>query len=108
MILPSLRQITSGRFKPFRRRRQARADKPWHPGHSLTLADIPAGQPAMIVSFLAGLPDERQAHLHAYGLAPGSRVQVKQHQPVTVIQVDHIELALETSLALKVSVRRLP
>lgn len=72
----------------------------------LTLADIPPGSQAEIAAFLEGLSDERQAHLRAYGLSAGSRVQVKQHQPVTVIQVDHTELAMESALARKIRVER--
>jgi hypothetical protein len=64
-----------------------------------TLAQILPGKRAEVIAFLTGLPRDRQAHLLAYGLAPGSTVSVSQHKPVTVIQVDNIELAIENELA---------
>ncbi len=35
----------------------------------------------------------------AYGLTPGAQVRVVQHSPVTVVQVENLEIALERSLA---------
>jgi Fe2+ transport system protein FeoA len=64
-----------------------------------TLADLIPGQSAQVVGFSAGLSLKQQAHLLAYGVAPGRQVQVLQHNPVTVVQVEHLELALETALA---------
>ena len=89
---------------PFHSRRQPSSVEHW----PLTLADILPGKQAEVASFLIELSDERQAHLRAYGLSPGSIIQVKQHQPVTVIQVDHTELAMEAALARQVAVRSLP
>lgn len=69
----------------------------------LPLAEVPAGAEVQVVSL-------RQAgkalELQAYGLAPGRRVRVLQQQPVTVVQADHTELALEHSLADGVMVDR--
>ncbi len=104
MTLPGLRFIAQLRHFRFRARRQPMPGDAW----PLTLADVPPGQQAEIESFLAGLSDERQAHLRAYGLAPGHRVQVKQHQPVTVVQVDHTELAIENELARQVGIKQIP
>lgn len=63
------------------------------------LAGIRPGRQAKILGFSANLPPDRLAHLQAYGLLPGRRVQVLQHTPVTVVQIEHFELALERELA---------
>lgn len=68
------------------------------------LSEVPPGRRTRVVDFLPGLPADRRAQLQAYGLAPGYYIQVVQHSPVTIIQVDHTELALEASLARQVQV----
>jgi len=73
----------------------------------LTLVDVPVGWQAKISGFTPGLSAERNAHLQSYGVVPGYWVRVVQHSPVTVIQVEHIELALERGLARKVLVTEL-
>jgi Fe2+ transport system protein FeoA len=70
----------------------------------ISLAEISPGMQARVIDFALSLPIDRKAHLQAYGLVPGNTVQVVQHSPVTVIQVDHTELALENSLARMVQV----
>jgi len=79
-----------------RRHQQAR--------HGLTLSDVPPGWQAKVVGFRDGMPSIRRAHLQAYGLIPDDWVRVVQHSPVTVIQVDQTELALENSLAREIEV----
>jgi Fe2+ transport system protein FeoA len=69
-----------------------------------TLADAPAGQRVCLRGFSSSLPAERLSHLLAYGLAPGRWVRVIQHEPVTVVQVEHSELALENDLARQIEV----
>lgn len=71
---------------------------------AFTLADTPAGQRVCLRGFSSSLPAERLSHLLAYGLAPGRWVQVIQHEPVTVVQVEHSELALENDLARQIEV----
>lgn len=71
---------------------------------SLTLMDVPPGWRAKVVGFRDGIPPARRAHLQAYGLIPDDWVWVVQHSPVTVIQIDHTELALEESLASEIEV----
>lgn len=66
------------------------------------LSQLPPGRSARVSGFLEGLSAERQAHLQSYGIVPGAIVRVVQHNPVTIIQVEHLELALERSLAEKV------
>ena len=86
------------RFRRFRRRRSCRCTD------ELTLADVPPGGRACIRGFLPGLSCERRAHLQAYGLTPGYQVRILQHSPVTIVQVEHMELALEGGLARQVQV----
>jgi len=82
-----------------RRGRRACKHRRW-----MTLADIPPGRRMRVMGFLPGLPAGRRAHMQAYGLVVGRLVQVLQHRPVTVVQIDHTELALEDDLADKVQV----
>jgi Fe2+ transport system protein FeoA len=37
--------------------------------------------------------------LQAYGLVPGREVEVIQHAPVTVVRVEHVDLAFEAGIA---------
>ena len=69
-----------------------------------TLANLPLDQQAVVKRFLPGISSERHAQLRAYGLVPGCPVSVVQHTPVTVIRIEHLELALEHSLAKEVQV----
>jgi Fe2+ transport system protein FeoA len=71
----------------------------------LTLMDVPPGRTAQVVGFLSGIPAARQAQLQAYGLVSGAQVRIIQHSPVTIVQVEHIELALERGLAGQVKVQ---
>ncbi len=51
------------------------------------------------------LAPDRQVRLRAYGLVPGFRIEVIQQTPVTIVRIDHLELALEKTLAAGVWVR---
>jgi Fe2+ transport system protein FeoA len=73
----------------------------------VTLADVPPGSRAVVSGFSVDFPAERQAFLQAYGLVPNYKVRVLQHSPVTVIQVDNTELALEDDLARGIQVKLL-
>lgn len=42
---------------------------------------------------------ERAERLRAYGLAPGATLEVLQQRPVTVIRIEHTELAVEAEIA---------
>jgi Fe2+ transport system protein FeoA len=53
---------------------------------------------------MPGLSPERRAHLQAYGLVPGHWVRILQHSPVTIVQIEHLELAMEHGLARQVQV----
>ncbi len=69
------------------------------PSPPLRLSEVRRGQCATVRGFAPDFPAARQAHLMAYGLTPGARVRVVQHTPVTVVQVENLEIALERSLA---------
>ena len=69
-----------------------------------TLADVVPGCQVRLEGFAPSLPAGQQAHLQAYGLVPGHWVRVVQHSPVTVVQIEHTELALEAGLARQIRV----
>jgi len=89
--------------KHFQRHRRRGHGAPRKEGR-LTLADSPPGRCMRVRGFSARLPAERQAHLQAYGLIAGHCVKVLQHAPITVVQIEHTELALEDNLARLVEV----
>jgi len=62
------------------------------------LPDVPPGGIARVVSIDASARGCRE-RLQAYGLAPGREVEVVQHAPVTVVRVDHVDLAFEAGIA---------
>lgn len=68
----------------------------------MTLTDVSPGAKVQIAGFSGDLSPHQQEHLQAYGLVAGRRVRVLQHSPVTVVQVEHMELAMERELARKV------
>lgn len=74
------------------------AGSPSSVGQRLVLAHAPVGCMLRILGF-ADLPSTSHEHLQAYGLMPGQVVCVLQHRPVTIVQVDRIELALEAEIA---------
>jgi Fe2+ transport system protein FeoA len=71
---------------------------------AMTLAQAPPGRWVMVRKYLPGMPAERYAQLRAYGLAPGTHIFVLQQAPITVIRLDHLELALEHSLGREIQV----
>jgi Fe2+ transport system protein FeoA len=76
----------------------------YHPSQ-LTLADIPPGMRVCILN-MDSLPTEKRDHLLAFGMAPGQWVEIKQHHPAVVAQVDYTELALEPEVASQILVTR--
>ena len=68
-----------------------------------SLVDIMPGGEARVIAF-NGLGVKQIESLQAYGLAPGSLVKIVRHKPVTIIQIDNTELALERDLAIQVKV----
>lgn len=71
----------------------------------IPLTDAPI-ETELVVSEMQGLPPRRQRHLRSYGLAPGCRIRALSHNPLTVILIDHTELALENVLAQAILVQR--
>ena len=69
------------------------------PAQARYLSDVQPGRGARVKGFAPGLSIERWARLQAYGLTPGSMVQVVQHYPVTIVRVDFTEVAMESDLA---------
>jgi Fe2+ transport system protein FeoA len=71
-----------------------------------TLADVRAGERVRVLGFREQMNPSRSAHLQAYGLTPDNFVTVLQHTPVTIVQVEHLELALEMNLARLILIAR--
>ncbi|MEW6582243.1 MAG: FeoA family protein [Actinomycetota bacterium] len=63
-----------------------------------TLADVAPGTTATVHA-LDGVDRAWRERLQAYGLVPGRRVHVLQHAPVTVVEVEHAQVAFERCLA---------
>ena len=64
-----------------------------------TVRDLTPGQPAHVTGFSVQLSAERRALLQAYGFVPGYAIRVVQQSPVSVVQLEHAEIALEKDLA---------
>jgi Fe2+ transport system protein FeoA len=73
-----------------------------------SLAATAKGGLTTIRGFAAALSAEQRTHLQAYGLLPGVTVRVMQQRPVTVIQLDQLEVALDSVLAAGVLVQDQP
>jgi len=65
----------------------------------MTLADLSPGKTATVTGCSNRISPDRRAQLQSYGVIPGHPLSVVQHTPVTIIQVENIELALERDLA---------
>ena len=96
----AVKWITSGLFKS--KAKKGSEENGVEPS-TLTIADLSPGMEARIVS-LQAVHELRRELLMAYGLAPGSCVQVLQHKPVTILRVDHMELAVEDDVARRITV----
>jgi Fe2+ transport system protein FeoA len=73
------------------------------PARPRTLDEVRPGSMARITRFSVA-PAGWQERLLAHGVAPGCVVRVAQHQPVTIIQIDHTELGFERDLARAIEV----
>jgi Fe2+ transport system protein FeoA len=74
------------------------------PGSAPTLADAPLGHTVRVAGFDRRISSQRWSQLQSFGLIPGSWVAVLQHSPVTIVRIEHLELALERDVALLVLV----
>jgi Fe2+ transport system protein FeoA len=70
------------------------------------LADVPLDQRARVVD-MRGLPTAQRDQLHGYGILPGCVLRILQRLPVTVVQIEHAELAIETEIAQAILVEEL-
>lgn len=68
------------------------------------LAQIKPGQEVQVTEISPALTPGKKAHLLAYGVTPGQRVKVLQNKPLTIVQIDFTELALDNELANAVQV----
>ena len=64
-----------------------------------TLLDVQPGSRVRVEGFAPDISPARKSQLQAYGLVPGYWVDVLQHSPVTVIKIEHSEVAMENDLA---------
>lgn len=64
----------------------------------LTLDLVPEGKTVRILRF-GQIGAEQGRHLQAYGVLPGRAVLVLAHKPLTILQIEQTELALETNVA---------
>jgi len=73
---------------------------------TLPLNEIKPGQKARVLRFDDNFPHSRRAYLMAYGVAPGYWIDVLQQSPITVVQIEWTELALENDLSRDIWVTR--
>lgn len=71
-----------------------------------TLVEIRPGYLARVTGFGPEISPERRAQLLSYGVIPGRFIKVIQHMPVTILEVENTELALESGLARTIQVDR--
>jgi len=70
-----------------------------------TLADLRAGEQAILLRYSSDLLLERLTQLQSYGMLPGRTIHVLQDWPVVVVQIEHTELAVENDLARQIYIR---
>lgn len=71
------------------------------------MCDLPSGGRARICCFSDQLTARRRELLMAYGVRPGEWLRVCRTSPVTVIEIDQLELALDHDLAHTIQVDQL-
>ena len=59
------------------------------------LRDFAPGAALVVRGFAADLPPALRGHLTAWGLMPGTPIQLLAQSPVTRIAIEYTELALE-------------
>ena len=73
------------------------------PFSQAVLSNALPGSEVMIRS-TAGLGKIEEKSLQAYGILPGRRVKILAQTPVTILQVEQTELALEFDVANKITI----
>ncbi len=69
-----------------------------------SLDQVKPGRQVKVKGFSSGLSSDRTWHLQSYGVVAGCWLRVIQQSPVTIVQVEHLELALERGLAAMIQV----
>jgi Fe2+ transport system protein FeoA len=59
------------------------------------------------VADVSALPAAQREQLHGYGILPGRVLHIIQRTPVTVVRIEHTELAIEIEVARAVRVDEL-
>jgi len=72
---------------------------------SRTLDAVEAGATVVLLRIEDTLPADFRDQLAAYGFVPGRALSVSAQRPMTVAVCDHVELALERSIARSLVVR---
>ena len=62
------------------------------------LSEVPPGS-VVVVKGYGDLPLTARHFLQSYGILPGRQVRVVSQRPVTIVQIEHTELAFEFSVA---------
>ncbi|MEW6590276.1 MAG: FeoA family protein [Pseudomonadota bacterium] len=70
------------------------------------LTALPPRASAVVDSIEDGIDPAQQEQLVAYGLAPGRPLRMQQQQPMTLVLIDEVELALEAGVARRIWVRK--
>lgn len=70
----------------------------------LTLDQAAPGSVLQVLGFSSALSVQHRLRLQAFGLEPGRRLRIIQQRPVTIVLIDHLELAVEKVLAQRVLV----
>ena len=70
---------------------------------SQTLADVAPNQTVRIRALNQLAPEQRD-RLQAYGVQPGQIVRVRGQRPITIIQVEYLELSMEGAIARAIEV----
>lgn len=80
------------------RPRRSTAPEPPPPGGGTVLSKVKPGNSVRVVEIGEGAGSWHE-RLQAYGIAPGRVLHVVQQSPVTVVRVDHVDLAFEARIA---------
>lgn len=96
LVARALRRVWPERSASERRRS--------HRAPGVPLTHVPVGAGAEILA-LEGMPPSRLARLVAFGVAPGTTVEVLQARPVPVVRIGETELAISQEILGQIRVR---
>jgi Fe2+ transport system protein FeoA len=72
-----------------------------------SLRNAPVGARVAVAGFGEGIPAVQLEQLMSYGVVEGRTIEVLAQRPVTVVLVEHTELALEAMVAQAILARTL-